>query len=77
MAGCAVIAYNLARASGVLAGGKFARARTSTIRAKLIAIPARIATTGRATILQLPEHHRHQQLFQKILDSVQASPKAA
>lgn len=55
----------------VLAGGKFAKARTSTIRAKLIAATARIATTGRATILHLPEHHRHQQPFQKILATVQ------
>ncbi len=74
---CAVIAYNLTRAAGVLAGRKFARAHTGTIRAKLIAIPARIATTGRATILHLPEHHRHQQPFQKILDTVRAPPKAA
>jgi len=30
---CAVIAYNLTRAAGVLAGGKFGKARTCTIRA--------------------------------------------
>ncbi len=74
---CAVIAYNPTRATGVLAGGKFAKARTSTMRAKLIAIPARIAITGRATILHLPEHHRHQQPLPKILDTVQAPPQAA
>lgn len=39
---CAVIAYNLSRAAGVLAGGKLVKARTTTIRAKLINIPARI-----------------------------------
>ncbi len=40
---CAVIAYNLARAAGVLAGGKLRKARTTTIRATLINIPARVA----------------------------------
>lgn len=74
---CAVIAYNLTRAVGVLAGGLFAKARTSTIRAKLIAIPARIATTGRATILHLPSNHRHQQQLTALLDAVQAPPRAA
>ena len=33
---CAVMAYNLSRAVGVLAGGKLGKARTATIRSKLI-----------------------------------------
>jgi hypothetical protein len=74
---CAVIAYNLTRAAGVLAGGRFTKARTSTIRAKLISIPARIATTGRATVLHLPANHRHQQRFLAVLDATQAPPRAA
>ena len=74
---CAVIAYNLTRAAGVLAGGKFAKARTGTIRSKLIGIPARVATSGRATVLHLPENHRHQRAFMAILDTVQAPPRAA
>ncbi len=51
---CAVIAYNLSRAAGVLAGGKLAKARTSTIRTKLISIPARISSTARTYTLHLP-----------------------
>ena len=48
---CAVIAHNLARAAGVLAGGKLAKARTGTIRTKLINIPARISSTARTYTL--------------------------
>ena len=74
---CAVIAYNLTRAVGVLAGGMFAKARTGTIRSKLISIPARLATTGRATIMHLPSDHRNEQRFITLLDAVQAPPQAA
>jgi len=44
---CAVIAYNLAGAAGVLAGGKLRKARTTTIRVTLINIPARVAFSAR------------------------------
>lgn len=64
-------------AMGVLGGGKFAKARTSTTRSKLIGVPARIATTGRATVLHLPSDHRHEHRFITILDAVQAPPEAA
>jgi len=40
---CAVMAYNLSRAAGVLAGKKLGKARTATIRTTLINIPARLA----------------------------------
>ncbi len=50
----AVIAFNLARTIGVLAGKKHARARWATLRARLINLPARIATTARTMILHLP-----------------------
>jgi hypothetical protein len=48
---CAVMAYNLSRAVGVLAGGKLGKARTATIRTKLINIPARLSYS--ATIYTL------------------------
>jgi hypothetical protein len=50
----AVMAFNLTRAVGTLSGGELARARTGTIRRKLINVPARAATTGRRLILHLP-----------------------
>jgi len=49
---CAVIAFNLARAAAVAAG--MPKARWSTLREKIIGVPARIAVTGRRHILHLP-----------------------
>lgn len=51
----AVMAYNLTRAAGLLAAGPFGKARTGTIRRKLLHIPARIASSARKTRLHLPE----------------------
>ena len=53
---CAAIAFNLTRAIGVMAGGRFARAESATIRARLINIPARIARRGRQLKLYLPDN---------------------
>lgn len=49
----AVIAFNLARATGAAAPGH-ARARWATLRDRIINIPARIAATGRRLDLHLP-----------------------
>jgi hypothetical protein len=51
----AVMAFNLTRAAGTLAGGRFARATTGTIRRTLISIPARVASSARRLTLHLPE----------------------
>jgi Transposase DDE domain group 1 len=50
----ATIAFNLHRAVGVLASPFHARASTATIRAHLIAVAARVATSARRTTLHLP-----------------------
>ena len=50
----ATIAFNLARAAGTLAGSTLGKARTGTIRRKLIQIPARISTSARKHVLHLP-----------------------
>ena len=50
----ATMAFNLTRALGVTAGGRYARAETATIRAQLIHTPARIATSARRLHLHLP-----------------------
>ena len=47
------IAFNLTRALGVTAGGRYTRAETATIRAQLIHTPARVATSGRRVRLHL------------------------
>ncbi|TAN33253.1 IS1380 family transposase [bacterium] len=49
---CAVIAFNLARAAAVAAG--FDRARWTTMRRRVINVPARIASSGRRHCLHLP-----------------------
>ena len=51
---CAVMAFNLTRAAATTASPAMARATTATIRRKLIAVPARLATTARRIHLHLP-----------------------
>jgi len=51
----AAIAFNLTRATGALASRFHARATTATIRAQLIAVPARIARSARRLRLHLPQ----------------------
>ena len=50
----AVIAFNLTRAAATLSGPTLAKATTATIRRKLIAVPARIASSARRVTLHLP-----------------------
>jgi len=50
----AVITLNLTRAAATITGPAMARATTSTIRRKLINVPARIASSGRQLTLHLP-----------------------
>ena len=58
----AAMAHNLLRAASIRAGGRYARARTATIRRDLVTMPARTARHGRGNlILHLPGgHHREQ-----------------
>jgi hypothetical protein len=51
---CAAIAHNLTRAAGTLGGGRHCRARTTSLRAQLIAAPARIAHSAHRQVLHLP-----------------------
>lgn len=51
---CAVIAFNIARATAVAASMR--TARWATLRTRIINIPARIAATGRRLVLHLPTH---------------------
>ena len=74
---CAVMAYNLSRAAGVLAGGKLGKARTGTIRNKLINVPARVSFSAGTYTLHLPANSRREMPFLTMFDAVQAPPKAA
>ena len=51
---CATMAYNLTRAAGALAGTLHAKARTATLRTKLINVAARLARSARRLVLHLP-----------------------
>lgn len=73
----AVMAYNLTRAAGILAAGPFGKARTGTIRRKLIHVPARIASSARKTRLHLPEAWPWQTPWQALFDHLYPPPKAA
>ena len=51
---CAAMAFNLTRTAGVLASPFHAKATTSTLRAQLINVPARLARSARRLTLHLP-----------------------
>ena len=53
---CAAIAHNLLHAAGVLAGAANAVARGSTLRRRIVNIPARLARPQRRPFLHLPSH---------------------
>jgi hypothetical protein len=53
---CAAIAHNLLRAASVLAGDQHTRARGSTLRRRIVNVPARLARPQRRPILHLPTH---------------------
>ena len=53
---CAAIAHNLLRAAGVLAGDRHTRARGSTLRRRIVTVPARLARPQHRPILHLPTH---------------------
>lgn len=50
----AAMAFNLMRAAGTLASTHHGKARTATIRAQLITVPARLASSARRLRLHLP-----------------------
>jgi hypothetical protein len=74
---CAVMAYNLSRAAGVLADRKLGKARTATIRTTLINIPARLAFSAGTYTLHLPANSRRERPFKTMFDTILAPPQAA
>jgi hypothetical protein len=74
---CATMAHNLARAAGALAGGRHARARTATLRTRLINVAARLARSGRQLMLHLPEHWPWQPDLDQLLRATLHDPDPA
>src|SRR6188472_964341 len=77
---CAVIAHNLLRAAGTLAGGEHAVARGATLRRDLINVPARFAAPARKPTLHLPAHWPWQTGWKTLWDTITgyspATPRA-
>jgi hypothetical protein len=69
----AAMAFNLTRAAGVLASVFHARATTATIRAQLIAVPARLARTARRLVLHLPRDWPWQAAWAQLHSTVTAT----
>ncbi len=64
---CATLAFNLTRAAGTLASAFHAKATTGTIRAQLINVPGRLATSARRLTLHLPHAWPWQTAWQQLL----------
>src|SRR5699024_6072623 len=70
----AAIAFNLARAAGVLASTFHARARWQTLLDHLIAVPARIANRARSWRLHLPRNWPWQSAWKCLFHAPVAAP---
>jgi Transposase DDE domain group 1 len=73
----AAIAFNLTRAAGTLASTFHAKATTATIRAQLIAVPARLARSARRLRLHLPRDWPWQTAWSQLFDTTCGPPVAA
>ena len=74
--GCAVIAHNLLRAAGTLAGGTHVTARGATLRRDLVNVPARFAAPARKPTLHLPTHWPRQDQWKTLWDNIISYPTA-
>ena len=66
----AVIAFNLTRAAATLTGAVLAKSRTATIRATLITVPARIASSARRLRLHLPRNWPWEQAWNTLFNNL-------
>src|SRR3954451_15738838 len=74
---CAVMAFNLTRAAATLTRtAALAKATPATIRRKLIAVPARIATSARRLHLHLPSRWPWQAAWSALYDALFTKPAA-
>jgi len=71
-----VIAFNLTRAAGTLAGGRHTKATTASLRSQLVAVPARIATSARRQTLHLPRSWPWETGFDQLYDAATNGPPA-
>ncbi|BAC18301.1 TnpC protein [Corynebacterium efficiens YS-314] len=70
----AVMAFNLTRTAGVIAGTGLARAMTATIRSRVIAVAARMARRSRRLVLHLPEGWKWESQWRRLFDHGHSPP---
>jgi hypothetical protein len=70
----ATMAGNLTRASGALASTFHAKANTATLRAQLITVAARVATSARCTTLHQPTAWPWAQQWQRLFTAAIGAP---
>jgi hypothetical protein len=74
---CSVMAFNLTRAAATLTGSREAAvAETATVRARLVQVPARLATSGRRLSFHLPAGWRWERWWLVLWERVRALPAA-
>jgi hypothetical protein len=74
----AAMAHNLLRAAGTRTGGRYAKARTATVRRDIVTMPARTARHGRGNLtLHLPEGHHREQAWQNLWTDACGPPARA
>jgi hypothetical protein len=73
----AAIAFNLTRAAGTLASVFHAKATTATIRAHLVAVPARVARSARRLRLHLPQRWPWEHAWQAMFTAANGPPNLA
>ncbi len=73
----AVMAFNLTRTVGTIAGTRLARATTATIRRRLVTVPARISRHARRVVLHLPKGWRWESQWSRLFDHTHGPPAAA
>ena len=74
---CAAMAFNLTRAAGCLASAFHAKATTGTVRAQLITVPARIATSARRIVLHLPVDWPWEYAWEAVFTQASGPPPTA
>ena len=72
----AVMAFNLTRATATITGTALAKATTATVRRKLIALPARVASSARRVTLHLPAHWPWQSAWSDLFNRACGPPPA-
>ncbi len=73
----AVIAFNLARATGTLASTRHAKARWATLRTQLINVAARVASSARRFTLHLPAGWPWADAWQTLFEAATGPPATA